>query len=229
MYEHWGHAALFILKSTFRISTWYYYVFSLIVCAKVSFPIKQKQPGWLFCLVSQSWPTLGDCMDCSLPGSSVHGILQERILGWVAISFSRESSRPTDRICISCTAGSFFTTEPPGKPQASPCVCCVTQSCLTLCDPMDYSTPGSSVHRDSPARILEWVAMPSSRVSSQPRGQTQGSRIASRFFTVWATREAQASPYSLSISLSILPKVLYVNLCYLHPNDPRLKYEVLRS
>ena len=78
-------------------------------------------------------------------------------------------------------------------------------------------------------RTLEWVAMPSSRGSSQPRGQAQGSRIASRFFTVWATREAQASPYSLSISLSILPEVLYVNLCYLHPNDPRLKYEILRS
>ena len=204
-------------------------MFSLIVCAKVPFPIKQKQPGLLFCLVSQSCPALGNCMDCSLPGSSVHGILQERIPGWVAISFSRESSQPTDRIRISCTASGFFTRKPPGKPQVSPCVCCVTQSCLTLCDPMDYSTPGSSVHRDSPARTLEWVAMPASRVSSQPRGQTQGSRIASRFFTVWATREAQASPYSLSISLSILPKVLYVNLCYLHPNDPRLKYEVLRS
>ena len=132
----------------------------------------------LFCL------TLCNPTDCSQSGSSVHGISQARIPGWVAISFSRESSRPTDRICISCTAGRFFTTEPPGKPQASPCVCCVTQSCLTLCDPMDYSTPGSSVHRDSPARIPEWVAMPSSRVSSQPRGQTQGSRIASRFFTV---------------------------------------------
>ena len=41
------------------------------------------------------------------------------------------------------------------------------------------------------ARILEWVAIPSSRVSSQPRGQTQVSHIAGRFFTVWATREAQ--------------------------------------
>ena len=110
MYEHWGHAALFILKSTFRISTWYYYVFSLIVCAKVSFPIKQKQPGWLFCLVSQSWPTLGDCMDCSLPGSSVHGILQERIPGWVAISFSRGSSRPRDQTWVSCIAGRFLWT-----------------------------------------------------------------------------------------------------------------------
>ena len=43
------------------------------------------------CLVTQSCPTLGDPMDCSLPGSSVHGILQARILEWVAISFAKES------------------------------------------------------------------------------------------------------------------------------------------
>ena len=46
------------------------------------------------------------------------------------------------------------------------------QSCLTLCDPMDCSLPGSSVHGISQARILEWVAMSSSRGSSQPRDQT---------------------------------------------------------
>ena len=69
------------------------------------------------------------------------------------------------------------------------------QSYLTLCDLMYYSPPGSSVH--SPlrihgilqARILEWVAMPSSRGSSLPRDRTQVSCIADRFFTSWATRE----------------------------------------
>ena len=53
-----------------------------------------------------------------------------------------------------------------------------TQSCLTLCDPMNCSLPGSSVHGILQARILEWVTMPSSRGSSQPRGQTWVSRIA---------------------------------------------------
>ena len=48
-------------------------------------------------------------MDCSLPGSSVHGILQARILEWVAISFSRGSSWPRDRSRVSCVAGGFFT------------------------------------------------------------------------------------------------------------------------
>ena len=48
-------------------------------------------------------------MDCSLPGSSVHGILQARILEWVAISFSRESSWPRDRTWVSCIAGRLFS------------------------------------------------------------------------------------------------------------------------
>ena len=48
----------------------------------------------------------------------------------------------------------------------------VAQSCLTLCDPMDCSLPGSSVHGIFQARILEWVAVPSSRGSSQPRDRT---------------------------------------------------------
>ena len=62
----------------------------------------------------------------------------------------------------------------------------VTQSCLILCDPMDCI-----VHRILQARILEWVGFPFSRVSSQPRDGTQVSHIAGRFFTSWATREAQ--------------------------------------
>ena len=62
----------------------------------------------------------------------------------------------------------------------------VAQSCLTLYNPMDYT-----VHRILQARILEWVAFPFSRGSSQPRDQTQVSHIAGRFFTSWATREAQ--------------------------------------
>ena len=48
-------------------------------------------------------------VDCSLPGSSVHGILQARILEWVAIPFSRGSSQPRDQTWVSCIAGRFFT------------------------------------------------------------------------------------------------------------------------
>ena len=63
-------------------------------------------------------------------------------------------------------------------------------SCVHLCNPMGCSPSGSSVHGILQAEILEWVATPSSRGTSQPRDQTQVSSIAGRFFTVWATREA---------------------------------------
>ena len=55
--------------------------------------------------VTQYCPALCDPMNCNLPGSSVHGILQERILEWVAISLSREYSQPRDQTQVSCTAG----------------------------------------------------------------------------------------------------------------------------
>ena len=61
--------------------------------------------------------------------------------------------------------------------------------CLTLCDPMDWSLPGSSIQRIFQARVLDWVAISFSRGSSQPRDQTQVSRIVGRCLTVWATRE----------------------------------------
>ena len=61
------------------------------------------------------------------PGFSVHGISQARILGWVAISLSRESSRPRDRTRGSCIGRWIFTTEPPGKPILCT-VACIYQS-----------------------------------------------------------------------------------------------------
>ena len=70
------------------------------------------------------------------------------------------------------------------------CVCVlVAQRYLTLADPMDSSRLDSSVHGILQARILQWVAIPFSKGSSWPRGQTQVSCIAGRFFTIWATRE----------------------------------------
>ena len=72
-------------------------------------------------------------------------------------------------------------------------LCCAvlglgTQLCLTLCVPTDCSPSGSSVHGILQARILEWVALPFSRGSSQHRGWILVSRIVERFFTIWATR-----------------------------------------
>ena len=80
-----------------------------------SFPIKQRIYPLLLLPSLSCVRLFCDPMDCSPPGSSVHGISQARILEWVAISFSRESSRPRDRTWVCCIMGGFFTTEPPGK------------------------------------------------------------------------------------------------------------------
>ena len=69
-------------------------------------------------------------------------------------------------------------------------VCCAVLSRVQLCSPLDCGPPGSSVHGILQARVLEWVAMPSSRGSSPPRDRTSVSYIAGGFFTIWATREA---------------------------------------
>ena len=71
------------------------------------------------------------------------------------------------------------------------CVCAKSPlSCLTVCDSMDHSQPGSSVHGILQARILEWVATSFSRVSSRLGERTQVSHIAGRCFNLCATREA---------------------------------------
>ena len=81
----------------------------------------------------------------------------------------------------------------------------VAQSCPTLCDPMDYSLPGSSVSGIFQARILEWVAIPFSRRSARPRDWTRVSRTVGRRFTIWATREVE---HSLRSYTKINPKWL---------------------
>jgi len=101
--------------------------------------------------VAQSCPTLSDSMDCSLRGSSVHGIFQARVLEWGAIAFSEEQ----------CSQLQTRATLNPLN-QHVPCHAKSLQSCLTLCDPRDCSPPGFSVHMILQARILEWVALPSS-------------------------------------------------------------------
>ena len=79
----------------------------------------------------------------------------------------------------------------------------VAQSCLTLCDPMDCSLPGSSLHGILQATVLEWVAISFSRGSSQPRDRTRVSCILGRHFNLWAT--LQTFPiYLLHTSYSLL-------------------------
>ena len=101
-------------------------------------------------LVTQSCLTLCSPIDCSLPDSSVHGILQARILEWVDIPFSKGSTWPRNQTWgfLHCMQSLYCLSQ-------KPCpyvLCLVAQSCLTLCDTMDCSPPGSSVHGDSPSK-----------------------------------------------------------------------------
>ena len=147
-------------------------------------------------------------MDCSLPGSSIHGIFQARVLEWGAIvaqsclipcdpmdygilqarilewysfPFSRGSSRPRYPTWVSCIAGRFF---PVGATRKAPfhvhAAAASLQSCPTLCDPMDCSLPGFSIHGILQARILESVTISFSRGSPQLRDRAQVSRIGGR-------------------------------------------------
>ena len=103
------------------------------------------------CLVAHVCPVLCNLIYCSPPGSSVHGILQARILQWVAISISRGSFWPRDWTYTSCTIR--WTLNAAAAAAKS------LQSCLTLCDPTDGSPPGSPVPGILQARTMEWVAI----------------------------------------------------------------------
>ena len=98
------------------------------------------------------------------------------------------------------------------------CCCSVAQSYLTLCDPLDCSPQGPSVHGILQARILEWVAIFSSRGSSQARNQAQVSCIGRRILYCWATSEGDDAPFSFLIlpvkqpsSLSSLQFITLIN------------------
>ena len=126
-------------------------------------------------------------MDCSSSGSSVHGISQARILEWVAFPSLGDLPDPGIKpasLVAPALAGEFCTTGPLEKPllTARKWKALVTQLCLTLFNPMHYSPPGSSVHGILQARILEWIAIPCSRLSSWPRDWTHGSCISGGFF-----------------------------------------------
>ena len=85
----------------------HYPLFHIFISSSLSKNTCVHVPGIITCVLSRVWP-LCCPMDCSPPGFSVHGILQARMLEWVAISYSRGSSQPRNRTWVSCTAGRFF-------------------------------------------------------------------------------------------------------------------------
>ena len=130
------------------------------------------------CMLNRGWLSC-DPVDCGPPGSSVHGILQARILEWVANSFT--ISVPWVK-GLKFPAWIVFSGSHIHKMLGTQSL----HSCLTLCDAMDCSPPGSSNHGIFLGRILEWVAISSFRGSSWPRDQTCVSCVScsvGRFFT----------------------------------------------
>ena len=100
--------------------------------------------------------------------------------------------------------------KPSSMPQFGVCVCVsVTQSCLTLCDPIDCSPPGSSVHGILQARTVEWAVFSYSRGSFQTRDWTQVSCTESRLFTIWATRADLHSIQYYAICFLLLKAFLW--------------------
>ena len=144
--------------------------------------------------VAQSCLTL-----CNPMYSTVHGILQARILEWVAFPFSRGSSQPRQWTGVSQPRSPALQADSlPAEPQEKPKNTGVgSLSLLQRIFPTQGLNPGlphcrrilyQLSHKGSP-RILEWIAYPFSRGSSRPRNWTRVSCIAGGFFTSWATRE----------------------------------------
>ena len=126
----------------------------------------------LNCAVTEQRGPQTTCKVVSVLGAVVLPALREQTSNVVERGRSHRTLFVRTYVCLSAAAKSL-------------------QSCPTLCDHTDCSPPGSSVLGILQARILAWVAMLSSRGSSQLRDWTQVSHITGGFFTSWATREAQ--------------------------------------
>ena len=155
-------------------------------------------------------------------------LLPEKELGWMGVEsvlllqiFTRSVFHAHPRLILMPLFGmpwfSFFKGQTSGVLWTVKAL--VAQSCLTLCDPMDCSLPGSSVHGILQGRILEWVAILFSRGSSWLRDWIWVSRIAGRFFTVWAIREALCVLWGYIISLHI-QNFRQLSYSHLHPSPP---------
>ena len=150
-------------------------------------------------------------MDCSSPASSVHEILQARILEWVAIPFSKGSFWPRDWTWVSCIAIRFFAVSasrealliqfPQQHSEEGFVVVVWLLSCVQLfCDPMDCSPLITSVREISQARIPEWVAISSSRGSFA----TQESNSCLLQLLHWQEDSKVLAPFSVTLGGGVL-------------------------
>ena len=150
----WLSAGLFLLTHFI-----YLFLFGLLIL-----------PAWVRAKSLQSRPTLCDPMDHSPPALSSGFSRQEYLSGLLCLppgDLPNPGIEPTSLMSPALADG-FFTTSATWKAPVVPVCGLVAQSCLTICDPMDWSLPGSSVHGILQARILEWVAIPFSSYLPDP-------------------------------------------------------------
>ena len=163
--------------------------------------------------VAQSCPTLSDPMDCSLPGSSIHGIFQARILDWVAIAFSsiKNKTKQTNKktqLLLGTEMGYKWrehidrcSIESIWEVQFSS----VTQSCPTLCSPMNCSSPGLPVHHQLPELCpLSWWCHPTISSSVIPFSHLQSFPV-SGSFQMSQLFASGGQRIGVSASTSVLP------------------------
>ena len=157
-------------------------------------------------------------IDCSLPGSSVRGISQARLLEWVPFSSPGDIPDPGTWTCISSTDRQnlyhWATMETLWSKTDKVKWSEVAQSCPTLCDLVNCSQPGFSIHGILQARVLECVAISFSRESSPSRDQTRVSHIAGRRFNFWATTEVQNWYIILSPSFTLVFILCVLHMCF---------------
>ena len=113
---HWSNPYIWFLMPSRPTQTHQGIDIPSTCCPLFGIYYKSWNKAVLKVLVIQLCLTLCDPTECSPPGSSVHGILWPGLPEWVAITFSRGFSRPRDQTRVSCIAGKFLSTEPPGKP-----------------------------------------------------------------------------------------------------------------
>ena len=158
------------------LQCWFFHVILILGSPRGLFWLPRwKLPlSHALCFLFYSYPSIQSCLVYSyvLSGCvtwTAHQIVNTTRLGTFSVLFKAAASMPGTVLRIMCVS--------------------VAQSCPTLCDPVDCSLPGFSIHGILQARILEWVTISFSRGSSRPRDQTWVSCIAGRGFNLWATRE----------------------------------------
>ena len=159
-------------------------------------------------VVTQSCPNLCDPMDCSPPGSSVHGICQARILKWISIPFAKESSQRRDWSRVSCIAGWFLLLN---EPHTRVCVCVCVCVCIYTDIYIYTSFPGGSEGKESARSAGDLDSIPGS--GRQP-GEGKGNPLGTLAWKIpWTEKPGSLQSIGLqrvrqgwvtSLSLSIL-------------------------